>query len=865
VKLGGCEPRILNQRACTIDANAAPLAHPALGIERSPEVPLTDTPSLQALIRWKQQTEFTGRSRELRSILDNVHRRWDDPARRFIMNIFGQGGVGKTTLLEHLRHLLSARPDVRWAVASDSSDDIPSTMAELANQLRTRRWNFKRFMRDYELYRRKRAELESDPSMPPGLATFAAQALARTGGMILKSTMPGAGTVLDLVGEESLVEHVGAWAEHIHRKVKRQSEIRLLLNPVGVLTSVFLADLPDDEQSQVVLAFDAYENSSKFLDGWLRSILAGTYGDMPSTSLLIVSGREELERGSWSSYERSILRVPLDVFSLSDAEAFLLKKGITEQQVVASLIQASSCLPLLLATLASAPVNRPANILDSTSTAISRFMGTLGERERELVSKMAFPRWWNRDLFESVLNTCAIGTGSHSPFEWLVRQPFVETVGNLGWRIHPVVRIQILLKARIESPANWKQLHQGLALMSEAFGHSISSGDISQQEVVASGDYWYHQLCATPRDAIESCLDAFVISLQTTLTLSIELVRAVSDAARDTGDDDLVRWSECLAAGVNGYLSSTHFRPLMMFARLLTVKSLSQEARAIAHAWRGETNHWQGNYQAALIDFEEALRISPNNIWALCLRGVTERNLIMYGEALDDLHAAILLDPHNVYARTEEAKLRFQVFGDAADSLLKLDALISEDQKYGWAHVVRGDLRRLMRRYDDAAMDFTEAIQCEMRAEQYYWALIRRAAVYRRLGRLPSAVEDLLTVVRLYPQDDWVHYELAITFALLGENDKAAREIGMATDWCNDSLIAHPKDDYARVRALAYMTIRGLRPTEAQLDLPPHHVFELWTELNEVAALLPSAIVVREVMTALVATPSGRSIPGNLG
>jgi hypothetical protein len=61
--------------------------------------------SLQDILKRRQQGEFVGREEQLSFFHRNLRWEIDDPRRRFIINVSGQGGVGKTWLLRPLRRL----------------------------------------------------------------------------------------------------------------------------------------------------------------------------------------------------------------------------------------------------------------------------------------------------------------------------------------------------------------------------------------------------------------------------------------------------------------------------------------------------------------------------------------------------------------------------------------------------------------------------------------------------------------------------------------------------------------------------------------------------------------------------------------
>ena len=61
--------------------------------------------SLQDIIKRRQREDFVGREEQLIFFRRNLGWEVDDPRRRFVVNVFGQGGVGKTWLLRRFRKI----------------------------------------------------------------------------------------------------------------------------------------------------------------------------------------------------------------------------------------------------------------------------------------------------------------------------------------------------------------------------------------------------------------------------------------------------------------------------------------------------------------------------------------------------------------------------------------------------------------------------------------------------------------------------------------------------------------------------------------------------------------------------------------
>lgn len=69
--------------------------------------------SLQEINRRRQSDAFVGREEQLQLFRANLAYSVDNEQRRFIFAISGQGGVGKTTLLQRMRRTAEECPETR--------------------------------------------------------------------------------------------------------------------------------------------------------------------------------------------------------------------------------------------------------------------------------------------------------------------------------------------------------------------------------------------------------------------------------------------------------------------------------------------------------------------------------------------------------------------------------------------------------------------------------------------------------------------------------------------------------------------------------------------------------------------------------
>ncbi len=173
--------------------------------------------SLQDILRRRQREDFVGRESQISVFRRNLALPLDDERRRFLFNVFGQGGAGKTSLLRRFRQLAEAvESAVAWC--DETQEDVPSVLGHLVEQLQKQGYEFRAFQERYRVYRQKRQELEADPEAPHGISSVVGRALAKTGVHFARRA-PIVGVAFDFVDEEALASHIGDFATYVAKKI----------------------------------------------------------------------------------------------------------------------------------------------------------------------------------------------------------------------------------------------------------------------------------------------------------------------------------------------------------------------------------------------------------------------------------------------------------------------------------------------------------------------------------------------------------------------------------------------------------------------------------------------------------------------
>ena len=459
--------------------------------------------SLQSIRRRRQQGEFIGRVEQISLFQQNLTFDLNDDRRRFIFNVFGQGGVGKTTLLRRFARIAEEANGIT-AWVDEIDEDVPTVMAHLAEQIGQQDHTFKSFNERYRVYRQRRQELETDPEAPQTSLTFVSQILTKVG-VRLGRRIPVGGIALDFVNENDLASQVSEWATFVARKLTNKDEVLLVQEPVEVLTPLFLEGLQKaTERHLVALFFDTYEHTGQFLDDWLRKLLDGHYSDVPSNIILSIAGRDELDKNRWMANEELLAHLPLEPFTEQEARDYLIRKGVVSEAVIEVILHLSGRFPLFVATLASESPSDPKQVGDPSGTAVERFLKWEDDpKKRQMLLDAALPRLLNRDVLALLIGEEDVDTF----FTQLKQKPFVVQQGS-SWVYHGVVRSQMLRYKLHESPQQWAELHSCLANYYEKRMDDLRLGRDEKLDNTVWQTFQlealYHRLCQEPHKQVST-------------------------------------------------------------------------------------------------------------------------------------------------------------------------------------------------------------------------------------------------------------------------------------------------------------------------------------------------------------------------
>ncbi|WP_131815859.1 ATP-binding protein [Streptomyces sp. 3213.3] len=254
---------------------------------------------MQELIRRRRRAGFVGRRTELADFRSNFATAPEDERRRFLFNVHGDAGVGKTLLVEQFQRVARDEMGAVVARADEKSEGLVATLESLVQQLAPRgaARHFDKALASYRQQQLRDAQVSADPT---ATGPSAGGRIAAGVGLAMVQSLPVVGPLASAVS----AEEVSQAAHRVGAVLGERSHAAdsLLLDPAEALTPPFVELLRRlaGEVPWLALFFDTYERTEVFLGTWLLDLVEGRYGDLPANMVLTVAGQHRLHPGAWA-------------------------------------------------------------------------------------------------------------------------------------------------------------------------------------------------------------------------------------------------------------------------------------------------------------------------------------------------------------------------------------------------------------------------------------------------------------------------------------------------------------------------------------------------------------------------------------
>ncbi len=178
--------------------------------------------------------------------------------------------------------------------------------------------------------------------------------------------------------------------------------------------------------------------------------------------------------------------------------------------------------------------------------------------------------------------------------------------------------------------------------------------------------------------------------------------------------------------------------------KIVALKVFKGPQLATIHFWRAVGWNKKGDYSKVIADVTEAIRLQPSQA-AYNLRGSAYYDKGEYDIAIADFDDALKLGaPSGIIFHNRGNAWRGK--GDYARAIADYDAVIKSDPKSTFSFQNRGISKEALGDYDGALADINQAIRLDPTLPQ---PLINRTAIWRARGDLDRAIADGSEAIRL--------------------------------------------------------------------------------------------------------------------
>lgn len=222
-----------------------------------------------------------------------------------------------------------------------------------------------------------------------------------------------------------------------------------------------------------------------------------------------------------------------------------------------------------------------------------------------------------------------------------------------------------------------------------------------------------------------------------------------------------------------------------MIATRMSSSETSGET-ATAFIRRGDAKYSRRDYEDAIADYSEAIRLSPDNAQAYLGRGNAQYALEQYPEALTDYDEALKHDPDYVYAFNGRGNVKF-ARKDFEGAIQDYNQAIQSDPQFALAFYNRGNVKSALKEHRAAIEDFSQAIRLN---PQYEPAYLLRGVSKAALTNYAGAIEDYSETIRLNPDNDNAFNSRGVARYKLGESRQAIKDF-------TEAIRLNPKNSFA--------------------------------------------------------------------
>lgn len=203
--------------------------------------------------------------------------------------------------------------------------------------------------------------------------------------------------------------------------------------------------------------------------------------------------------------------------------------------------------------------------------------------------------------------------------------------------------------------------------------------------------------------------------------------------------------------------------------RAVASRKLSGKNLAFAFYKRGNAYSQKGDYDRAIQDYDQAIRLNPGHAIAFSNRGVAYARKGDYDRAIQDYNQAIRLDPKHADSFSNRG-VAYRRKEDYDRAIQDYDQAIRLNPKHVSAWYNRGNAYRRKGDYDRAIQNYDQAIRLN---PKYANAFSNRGVAYARKGDNDRAIQNYDQAIRLNPNYVNAFYNRGNAYRRKGDYERA--------------------------------------------------------------------------------------------
>jgi tetratricopeptide (TPR) repeat protein len=716
---------------------------------------------------------FVGRADKINIFRENFN---GERPRWMVLSITGEGGVGKTTLLNQFSRMARMNEIEANVIKCDDHQQTPvEVMAFIAEELAKLKITNREFDGRLSKYRQLREQAEKDPNVFRGLFDVGAHVITDVA-VDAASRVPGLGSVGNASVKKAAGDAVADTGQYLFSRWSNKEEVQLLREPEKYMTPLFINLLNNGAtEKRLVILFDVFERTGKSLSTWLLELFTFLFGKISTRVSFVLSGRDALDQ-HWTELGKRLVRLILEPFELKETREYLINRNIIDEKLIEQIHKDTGGLPVLIELLAATNPKPGQPLPDISKNAVDRFLYWTPKEMRKMAMLSAIPRQFNKEIF-----TALLGDEAESQFDWLIEQSYIRCESERGWFYHEKVRELML---RYQSHEAHSRLSRHHMLLADFFSRLQAGLNLEGKEAYGNKEWRqlelervYHLLSAHPEKHYVDLLNAFLTSFLYRWPRRA-IVRIAEQVLQESEYTDLKEEIDALGNLVTAHEENNYQQAICILGQLETHKNISSLAQAAIFYQRGDYYRQSKNYDEALININRSIALNDSISTVIATRGSIYQVQKRYDEALKDLNCAVDLDEKDVWIITSRGCLLSTV-GNYDEALKDFKRALELDDKYLWALSQRSQTFRFMGKYDEALMDLNHAISID---DKYAAAYAYRGVTYARMGKNEEAIKDLSKAIDLDGKFSWALANRGMVYKNIGNNDAALTDLNRAVE-----------------------------------------------------------------------------------